>query len=439
MQVDSRGHEFVPNVKRGMAASFCRPRMGLLRSRQPSRRRQAGFERFAFALLRFGLRFLLSLALPYGALAFQVGVDSTGLGYTNYRVAHVPWSIHVVQVARSNTLYEVHSVHAGNGAVGLDTLSDQVAQLNGSLGTPIAAINGDFYQRERAYAGAPRGLQVVDGELISGPGNKISFWIDAIGEAHATNLASQFQITWPDGTSTPFRLNGERAPNGIELYSSAIGRSTKTYGGRELVLERAEAASWLPLRLGKTYTALVREVRDAGDTPLTPGTLVLSLGPAVARRMPPIQTGSLLRISTATMPALHGVKTALSGGPLLVHDGRRQRIESAFTESYEFSSMFERHPRAAIGWNQNSFFLVEVDGRQRNLSVGMTLDELAAFLVGLGCQEAMNFDGGGSATLWYDSEVRNSPCDRAEREIANCLVIVKRKPESVTPTLPGGH
>ena len=86
----------------------------------------------------------------------------------------------------------------------------------------------------------------------------------------------------------------------------------------------------------------------------------------------------------------------------------------------------ERHPRAAIGWNQNDFFLVEVDGRQRSLSVGMTLEELADFMVDLGCQEALNLDGGGSATLWYNGEVRNSPCDRAEREIANCLVVVKR-------------
>jgi exopolysaccharide biosynthesis protein len=89
--------------------------------------------------------------------------------------------------------------------------------------------------------------------------------------------------------------------------------------------------------------------------------------------------------------------------------------------------MQERHPRAAVGWNDRYLFLVEVDGRQRGLSVGMTLDELARFLARLGCKEAMNFDGGGSATLWYDGQVRNSPCDRMEREIANCLVIVCKK------------
>jgi hypothetical protein len=371
------------------------------------------------------LGFLACFCQP--ASGFQVPADSTGLGYTNYRVPEVPWSIHVVQVPRSNSLYEVHSIHAGKTALGLDTLSDQVSLLDSSFGTAIAAINGDFYQRDRAYAGAPRGLQVIDGEPISSPNNKITFWIDVTGETHVSSVSSQFQVTWPDGTTSGFRLNGERPYNGVELYTPAVGRSTRTSGGNELVLERSVGSPWLPLRVGKIYTAVVREVRDRGDTILTADTLVLSLGPGALRRVAPVQPGAVLRISTATVPALLGVKTALSGGPLLVHNGRRQRIESAGPETYEFNSMFERHPRAAIGWNDNDFFLVEVDGRQRSLSVGMTLDELGTFMVGLGCKEALNFDGGGSATLWFDGEVRNSPCERAEREIANCLVIAKKK------------
>ena len=88
--------------------------------------------------------------------------------------------------------------------------------------------------------------------------------------------------------------------------------------------------------------------------------------------------------------------------------------------------MLERHPRSAIGWNKNWFFLVEVDGRQRDLSVGMTLDELSNYLVKLGCEEALNLDGGGSATIWYQGEVRNSPCDGYERPIANSLVVLRK-------------
>src|SRR5689334_1557911 len=124
--------------------------------------RDAFFASFKQALLRASILIFLGYGTSWSAAAFQVPVDSTGLGYTNFRVADVPWSIHVVQIARSNSLYEIHSVHAGKAAVGLDTLSDQVTLVNTSLGSPVAAINGDFYQRDRNYAGAPRGLQVVD-------------------------------------------------------------------------------------------------------------------------------------------------------------------------------------------------------------------------------------------------------------------------------------
>jgi exopolysaccharide biosynthesis protein len=117
--------------------------------------------------------------------------------------------------------------------------------------------------------------------------------------------------------------------------------------------------------------------------------------------------------------------TVLSGGPLLVRDGKRLDLPRPTADSYEFNSMHERHPRSAIGWNAHHFFLVEVDGRQPGLSVGMTLKELASHLIDLGCESAMNLDGGGSATLWLDGQVRNRPCDGHERPIANALVVVR--------------
>ena len=89
-----------------------------------------------------------------------------------------------------------------------------------------------------------------------------------------------------------------------------------------------------------------------------------------------------------------------------------------------------RHPRTAFGWNKDYYFLVEVDGRQSNISVGMTFPELADYLVKIGCQEAMNLDGGGSATLWALGAVRNNPSEGDERPSANALVVVRRKPSS---------
>jgi hypothetical protein len=396
------------------------PRSGLI----------AGLWNFWTGCHSLGLALLISTAglAPATEPSTASATALPGLTYTNSRNASIPWSIHVVRLERANPRYHIQSVHARGRALGLNTLSDQLGLVNPAQGTAVAAINGDYYQREKAYTGAPRGLQIMDGELLSAPSGGASFWLDALGQPHVENVQSQFQITWPDGTATAFGLNGERRAGGVELYTHAIGASTHTAGGCELILDQAEGSPWLPLRIGRIYTARVREIRQTGDTPLASDTLVVSLGHAGLReRLRRLQPGAILQISTASQPPLHGVRTAISGGPVLVRNGKRQRMNVPDSQSYQVTSMIERHPRAALGWNGRYFFLVEVDGRQRNLSVGMTLDELANLLTKLGCEEAMNFDGGGSATLWYDGQVRNSPCDREEREIANCLVIVEKK------------
>jgi exopolysaccharide biosynthesis protein len=155
----------------------------------------------------------------------------------------------------------------------------------------------------------------------------------------------------------------------------------------------------------------------------------LSIGPALVGKTRNISPGSVLQLSTASAPNLRGIRTAIGGGPILIRDGQRQRIRSGNSESYVFTTMKERHPRAGIGWNQEAFYLVEVDGRQRDLSVGMTLDELGAYMSRLGCTDGMTLDGGGSATLWFKGSVRNSPCDGYERNLANSLVVVRKKPK----------
>lgn len=357
----------------------------------------------------------------------RTGAPVAGLSYTNEALPRGPWSAHVVRFDRTDPAFAVHSAHALRRSIGLSTLTEQVAKLDSQLGLPVAAINGDFYQRVRAYVGDPRGLQIVNGEVISAPDGGATFWIDAAGEPHLADVAPQFEVIWPSGNRSPIGLDGERPRDGLQLYTPRLGPSTCTVRGREFVLEPTPGSPWLPLRLAQTYRARVREVREAGDTPLTPGILVLSVGPLLARTLPPVPVGTEMGLRLDSTPSLAGAITGLAGGPVLVRGGRRQRIVPPPVEEYEFTTMRERHPRSAIGWNQRHFFLVEVDGRLKGLSVGMTLDELAAYLVQLGCREAINLDGGGSATLWFEGQVRNQPCDGRERPIANSLIVVRRR------------
>lgn len=363
---------------------------------------------------------------PEAPAAPSLATVAPGLAYTNQQVRKEPWSIHVVRVDRQDPTLALEAVHARNSAVGLAPLSAQLRELPRDFGEPVAAVNGDFYQRERAFAGDTRGLQITAGELISAP-KGVSFWLDAAGQPHTTNVVSQFSVRWPDGSVAPLGLNEERKGNGVVLYTPAVGTSTHTEGGRELVLEAAGGSALPPLTPDSTFKVRVREIREAGDTPLAPGTWVLSLGAGVAKRGPKLAVGAEFELSTATSAHLRGAKAAIGGGPVLVRGRRALKVDVPDDENYQTSSMLEQHPRSAVGWNREHLFLVTVDGRQRG-SIGMTLEELASYLIKLGCDEAMNLDGGGSATLWCQGQLRNQPCDGRERPVANSLVVLRRNP-----------
>jgi hypothetical protein len=333
-----------------------------------------------------------------------------------------PISVNILRIPRSDRTLEIHSIHSDGRAIGLGTVSEQLKLIEGPK--PVAAVNGDFYVREGPFAGDPRGLQIMNGELLSAPIKSSSFWLDASGEPHIALAESGFRVSLPTGWNSPFGLNGKCEPGQVQLYTPSLGATPRGPGGREIVLV-PQGDTNAPLRPGRDYVMKVAAIRGSTDTIIESGSFVLMLGSAIAKSAPAIQPGASVTISTATVPSLRGVKTAISGGPTLVIGGKRQRFDTAAGDAYQYSSMLEKHPRSALGWNRQTYFWVEVDGRQKE-SVGMTLSELAAFMVDLGCEEAMNLDGGGSATIWFEGSVRNKPCDGAERSIANSLALVRK-------------
>lgn len=338
--------------------------------------------------------------------------------YTNEVMDDIPWSVHVVKLERANHDYEFVSTLGAGKVLGMGTVSEQIKALPRELGQPVAAINGDFYDRSQEYQGRPRDLQVRRGEVISSPSGHTCFWLDADGQPHMTNVYSRFRVAWAGGKETAIGFNEAREDEAAVLYTAAVGATTRTKSGRELVLDCPTNPAWLPLRVGEEYQLRIREVRESGNSPLSGDHVVLSLGPSLSARLGNVKAGETLRLFTETLPRLKGIDFAIGGGPSLVEHGKAMQWNG-------FIHM--RHPRSAIGWNKDYFFLVVVDGRQSNISVGMTFPELASYLVKLGCEQAMNFDGGGSTTLWALGTVRNSPSEGDERPSANALVVVRKK------------
>ncbi len=105
----------------------------------------------------------------------------------------------------------------------------------------------------------------------------------------------------------------------------------------------------------------------------------------------------------------------LQAGPLLVRDGRRVVSDGGDAEgfsaaSHQFDSdiTLGRYPRAALALAGERLLTVACDGRTSH-DAGLMLGELAAALVNLGATDALNLDGGGSASLIYGGRLINRP------------------------------
>ena len=98
----------------------------------------------------------------------------------------------------------------------------------------------------------------------------------------------------------------------------------------------------------------------------------------------------------------HEIINAFTFGPALVKGGELIQV----SKDYGYNPP-GREPRSAFGQTGYlSYVMVIAEGRGE--SKGATHQELADFMYSLGCKDAFNFDGGGSATLVFNGEVVNA-------------------------------
>lgn len=342
-----------------------------------------------------------------------------GLEYLHHQIGTAPLSIHVVKIDRAASEFSFSTSLGQDTVLGLEALSSQMQGLAPNLGRALVAVNGDFFRiRPGPYQGDPRGLQLCQGELVSSPHN-LSFWIDAQQQPHIDPVQADFLLIWPDQTCIPCAVNQASDSEQAVLYTPSMGASTRTSNGIELVLERCADSPWLPIEPGQRYRARIARVSHDPNSSIAPTQMILHVGEKLIPSIQQMEAGVILSLAFQTKPDLRGVKTAVSGGPRLIRDGQAQ----------PFSGSQPRHPRTALGWNDTHYLLLVVDGRQKDLSVGMTLPELADYMLKLGCTEAMNLDGGGSSTLWLNGRIMNSPSDGRERRIANGLILLQKDAE----------
>lgn len=146
----------------------------------------------------------------------------------------------------------------------------------------------------------------------------------------------------------------------------------------------------------------------------------------------PVYDGGPVLYPEKTLPLIQDWTpyNAIGGGPVLVKDGKYcfdylKTASGAYLSNHELfqSDIFAsglRAPRTAIGSNAHGLVVLLVaDGRGSGGSTGLTLDEVARIMTGLGCTDVLNLDGGGSSMFLTGPEgtLHNHPSDGQERRI----------------------
>lgn len=405
-------------------------------------------------LSRYRIGFLLLLALgllPFTCAAHSETTTTTlpvanGITLTQeITTGDLPLVINILKVD-----LKAHGVHLRCGqaqdAITLNGPSKgreplhALANRNGA----VAAVNADFFP----FTGDPLGLAIRDGELMSEPtGYRACLGISPKGVLIDV-LSPYGALDLADGT--PLSLDGiNRIPHDGEIVVLTPSYSAAPHLEKPGCVVTLQMVA-LPVKVSQDMQGAITAVTPIkGMDTLPPcpagSVLLVACGSATDRLAQHCQVGDPAKFrfdltpsgpapargkyaSRASLvrgkfrPIWTDVEQAVGGGPWLVRNGEIAiDWESEGLDKTTFVN--RRHPRTAIGVTaDDKLLLVTVDGRSA-LSVGATLEEMAAIMKRLGAVNALNCDGGGSTTMVVGNGVVNAPSDGRERPIADSLLV----------------
>jgi exopolysaccharide biosynthesis protein len=172
---------------------------------------------------------------------------------------------------------------------------------------------------------------------------------------------------------------------------------------------------------------------DTGVVAIPENGFVISLG-SDAEWLTTVQPGDTVRLHyKLSSNSSKKVRDAITSTPRIVRDGipgPEHPIEGSKARRFVEGKL----SRSAVGISQggDTLFLATVDSPHKEANTtGMTLRELAEFMASIGAYQALNLDGGGSATMVVNGETISRQGGRPfNRRVSNALIVVKPAPQA---------
>ena len=325
-------------------------------------------------------------------------------------------NIYVAEVDLTRDYIEVEALFSPDGVSRRSTVLN-MAKNSGSF----VAINADFFQTSGSdsMSATPTGTLVSDGKLLSTPsldeGVCATAGIKNDNTVGFSYWSQNITLTAPDGASTKIHhINKFYDDGGLILITSDY--SGNSIGGDYEIIVNSEGV-------------VTDSFQNAGVLKIPDGSFVIASNTYTNTFLADhFKVGDKVKIDYEITPSDYkDYKMAVGGGTLLVKDGAPAEITHS-------TGIGGYNPRTAMGATADgkTLYIVTVDGRADNAK-GMTLSQIADFMLNLGCHNAINFDGGGSTTYVSktieeaEPSVKNQLSDNYQRPVSTGVGVVVNK------------
>jgi hypothetical protein len=346
-----------------------------------------------------------------------------GLEYAQYDLttAMGPIVVRVLELAPNHPQIQLDAVLARDA---LTSNAETISSMAGRTHA-IAGINGDYFDINATNQ--PTNVVVRSGTLLRTPRKRYALFMKKDGSSTIEEVAFTGQLQTSSGTFAIDAVNEMQPPHGgISLLTPEYGSVAPNDALTLISLQPANGTP--PLT---SYTV----GNQADNFSRQPAGYYLAIGPAaIARTGVPnpgdtiVATGNLDPVDLQTLGA------AVGGGPLILNDGKwYDDLDGPRGGTYSM-----RAPQSGAALKPDgTLLLVEVDGRQPDLSVGVTPPEFSALMRELGAVRGMEFDSGGSAEMSVrlpgndTATLVNSPSDGKERPVSNGVFLYSTAPVTI--------
>jgi len=390
--------------------------------------------------------FCLSLIL---ILCFSkvYAIEHKGLTYNRHEQdKHV---IHVLTIDPKN--FHLKLVKAHNQVIGRETVEAIASRTNA-----IAAINAGFFEIAGSDDGRPSLTLMIDGKLFSLRKQMQSLLIIDQNNIQITKANAKISIEIAEKSIAPNQINYFSNSKDITLYNDVWASTTLTpYTNKEILIDQ---------------DFIVTEISGHGDNKIPPKGFVLSFPQEIS--LPKVKIGDNVKLNLEfkdkedKLIDLSKNASVITGIPLLVKNDKNVVDDTKQKDP--------AHARTALGVRSNGTIVIVVAEhiykqhikdlklvqvrsilrKEKGVTfeklilpealkilekhlvndtvIGLTKRELADYMLSLGCDSAINLDGGGSSTLFMNGKIINNVTgdedealgEHTVRPVSDAIVII---------------